>query len=139
MADGPTDHRAVSGGRRPLAAGRVVSIRMAYEQQQREALRILEGIENGTTSARDLAELVDDADPALLYLIFRWLRKRYADHPNSDTVIGKLVELGNRPSIAAKMKEGQADSVVAWFEDAYSYRDLDAKAFIELIVEKLES
>jgi hypothetical protein len=112
---------------------------MAYEQQQREALRILEGIENGTTSPRDLAELVDDADPALLYLIFRWLRKRYVDHANSDTVIGKLVELGNRGSIAAKMKEGQADPVVAWFEDAYSYRDLDAKAFIELIVEKLES
>ncbi len=112
---------------------------MAYEQEQRAALRILEGIENASVNTTTLNDLVDDADPALLYLIFRWLRKRYADHPNSDTVIGKLVELGNRGPVASKMKEGQADPVVTWFEDAYSYRDLDAAAFIALVVEKLES
>lgn len=87
----------------------------------------------------ELFALVEDADPALLYLIFRWLRKHYVDHVNADTVIGRLVELGNRGSIPAKMKEGQADPVVEWFEDAYSYRDLSAKDFIELVVEKLES
>ena len=38
----------------------------------------------------------------------------------------------------AKMKEGQADVVVQWFEDSYSYRYLGSKAFIELIIEKLE-
>ena len=36
------------------------------------------------------------------------------------------------------MKEGKADSVVQWFEETYSYKDLDKAAFIELIVEKLE-
>ncbi len=112
---------------------------MAYEQQQRAALRILEGIEEGSMSSADMVALVEKADPALLYLIFRWLRKRYADHVNADTVIGRLVELGNRGTIAAKMKEGQEDPVVEWFEDAYSYRELGAKEFIELIVEKLES
>ena len=89
-------------------------------------------------SASDSFALVDDADPALVYLIFTWIRKRYADHPNSDAVIGRMVAVSDRPSVAHKMKEGQADPVVEWFEDGYSYRDLDKKKFIELIVEKLE-
>ncbi len=111
---------------------------MALEQEQRAALRILEGIEEGALSATDLFSLVEDADPALIYLIFTWLRKRYSDHVNADAVIGRLVELSSRGSIAAKMKEGQADAVVQWFEESYSYRKLEAAEFIELIIEKLE-
>ena len=112
---------------------------MAFEQEQRAALRILEGIEEGTMSAADSFELVDNADPALVYLIFTWLRKRYAQHPNADAVIGRVVAITDgHPSVTAKMKEGQADPVVEWFEDGYSYKDLDAKQFIEMIVEKLE-
>ena len=53
-------------------------------------------------------------------------------------MIGRLVELSSRGSIAAKMKEGQADPVVQWFEESYSYRKLESKDFIELIIEKLE-
>jgi len=90
-------------------------------------------------SASDSLALVEDADPALIYLIFTWLRKRYADHPNADAVIGRLVEISSRGSIAAKMKEGQSDPVVQWFEESYSYRKLDSKEeFIQLIIEKLE-
>src|SRR3954466_4572436 len=111
---------------------------MSLEQHQREALRILEGIEEGSMSATDSVALVEDADPALIYLIFTWLRKRYADHTNADAVIGRLVEVSNRPKVAKLMKEGQADVVVQWFEESYSYRDLDKKQFIELIIEKLE-
>jgi hypothetical protein len=111
---------------------------MAFEQEQRAALRILEGIEEGTANAADSFALVEDADPALVYLIFTWLRKRYADHANSDAVIGRLVEVSNRPVVAKKMKEGQADPVVEWFEDGYSYKELGSKEFIALIVDKLE-
>jgi hypothetical protein len=111
---------------------------MAYEQEQRAALRILEGIEEGTMSAAESLAVVEDADPALVYLIFTWLRKRYADHPNSDAVIGRLVAVSNRGSVPKLMKEGQADPVVEWFEDGYSYRDFASKEFITLIVEKLE-
>lgn len=111
---------------------------MALEQEQRAALRILEGIEEGTMSATDSFAIVEDADPALIYLIFTWLRKRYADHPNSDAVIGRVVAISTRGSVAKKMKEGQADAVVQWFEESYSYKDLDKKQFIELIIEKLE-
>jgi hypothetical protein len=111
---------------------------MALEQEQRAALRILEGIEEGTLSAADSFALVEEADPALIYLIFTWLRKRYADHPNSDSVLGRLLAISNRGAVPKMMKEGQADPVARWFEEGYSYRDLGSKEFIELIVEKLE-
>jgi hypothetical protein len=111
---------------------------MALEQEQRAALRILEGIEEGVMSTSDSLALVEDADPALIYLLFTWLRKHYADHVNSDAVIGRLVAISGRGSVAKKMKEGQADPVVQWFEESYSYRALGSKEFIELIIEKLE-
>jgi hypothetical protein len=111
---------------------------MELEQEQRAALRILEGIEEGTLSPNDSFALVDDADPALVYLIFTWLRKRYAEHVNADAVIGRLVAISTRGSVPAKMKEGQADPVVRWFEETYSYKDLGSKEFIELVIEKLE-
>jgi hypothetical protein len=111
---------------------------MALEQEHRAALRILEGIEEGTMSATDSLGLVEAADPALVYLIFTWLRKRYADHLNSDAVIGRVVAISSKGSTAKLMKQGQADPVVQWFEDSYSYRELDKKSFIELVIEKLE-
>ncbi len=112
---------------------------MALEQEQRAALRILEGIEEGTMSSADSFALVDEADPALIYLIFTWLRKKYGpDNPASDGVIGRLVAISNRGSVPAKMKEGAADPVVEWFEDAYKYRDLSSTEFVELIIDKLE-
>lgn len=111
---------------------------MAFEQEQRAALRILEGIEEGTMTAAESIALVEDADPALIYLIFTWIRKRYADHANADAVVGRLVAVSERPAVAKLMKEGQTDPVVEWFEDAYSYKKLESKEFIELIIEKLE-
>ncbi|HEX4417081.1 MAG TPA: hypothetical protein VH165_04235 [Kofleriaceae bacterium] len=111
---------------------------MALEQEQRAAMRILDSIEGGMMSANELFSLVDDADPALLYLIVTWLRKHYADHVNADAIGGRLVELSSKASIAVKMKEGQADPVVQWFEENYSYRKLEKPEFIELIIEKLE-
>jgi hypothetical protein len=111
---------------------------MALEQEQRAALRILEGIEEGTMTATDSLALIEAADPALVYLIFTWLRKRYADHPNSDAVIGRVVAISGKGSTAKLMKQGKADPVVQWFEDSYSYRELDKKSFIELVIEKLE-
>src|SRR4051812_41796268 len=107
---------------------------MAFERAIAAAHRILEGIEGGSMSSADSLELVEKADPALIYLLFTWLRHHYGpSHPASDAVLGRMVAISNKPTVAAKMKEGRADPVVAWFEDAYSYRELDAKAFVELI------
>ena len=90
-------------------------------------------------SANDSQALVEEADPALVYLIFTWLRKRYKDHTNSDAVIGRLVEVSNRGEIAKQMNEGKADPISRWFEENYSYKDLEKKEFIELVVDKLET
>ena len=113
---------------------------MAFEQERAAALRILEGIEEGTMSAADSFNLIDDADPALVYLIFTWIRARYGpSHPASDAVIGRLLAISNRyTAVPKKMKQGQADPVVEWFEDSYTYKDLNAKDFIALVVDKLE-
>lgn len=113
---------------------------MAYELQQKAALRILQGIEEGTMSRADSLALVEEADPALVYLIFTWIRNHYGpSHAASDAVLGRLLAISGSASVAAKLKEGQKDSVVEWFEDAYAYRELDAKEFIALVVDKLES
>ena len=113
---------------------------MDFSQEQREALRLLEGIENATLDTTTAAQLIEEADPALVYFIFTWLRQRYGgDHPAAAGVIGRLVELTNRPgSVKAKMAEGKRDPVVAWFEETYAYRDFDREAFVALVVEKLE-
>jgi hypothetical protein len=112
---------------------------MAFELEQKAALRILEGIENGTLNATESLALVEEADPTLVYLIFTWLRAHYGpDDPASEAVMSRLLAISNRPAVAKLVKEGQGDPVVEWFEDAYSYRKLGSKEFIELIVEKLE-
>jgi hypothetical protein len=111
---------------------------MSLEQHEREALRILESISEGNMSAADSLTLFEDADPALVYLIVTWLRKNYADHENADAVLGRLAAVSSRGSMVKKIKEGQADPVARWFEETYSYRKLEAKEFITLIVDKLE-
>ena len=112
---------------------------MAFAQEQKQALHLLQGIENGSLSLSQAAHLIDEADPALVYFIFTWLRNRYADHPASEGVVGRLVELTSGYSgVKSHLDEGKEDSVVAWFEDEHSYRDFNAAEFISVIVEKLE-
>lgn len=113
---------------------------MAFAREQREALHLLEGIENGTLRAVAAGSLIDEADPALVYLIFTWLRNRYGGgHPAAEGVIGRLVELtSGASSVNAKMREGKTDPIVAWFEEEHSYREFGASDFIALVVEKLE-
>lgn len=113
---------------------------MAFEQEQREALHLLQGIENGTLPTSDASHLIDEADPALVYLIFTWLRSRYgADHPAAEGVVGRLVELtSGHGSTKAKMREGKSDPIVTWFEEEHSYKEFNANEFIALVIEKLE-
>lgn len=114
---------------------------MAFEMEQRQAMHLLEGIENGTMSSSQLSNHIDEADPALVYLTVSWLRSRYgADHPAAGGVIGRIVELTKGAgSMNKKMNEGKTDPISTWFEEEFSYRDYSAKDFIALIVEKLES
>ena len=112
---------------------------MAFVHEKQEALYLLEGIENGTLSVLDAASRIESADPALVYLIVSWLRSRYgADHPAAEGVIGRIVELTKRSEVNAAIREGKSDGISRWFEEEYGYRDFDASAFIDLVVEKLE-
>jgi len=113
---------------------------MAFLQEQKQALHLLEGIENGTLSASQASQEIESADPALVYFIVTWLRSRYgSDHPAAEGVVGRLVELTDSyASVKSKIDEGKKDSVVDWFEDEYSYRDLSSQEFIAIVVEKLE-
>jgi hypothetical protein len=113
---------------------------MAFEHEQKQALHLLDIVEQGTKTPAEAGRLLQDADPTLVYFIFTWLRERYpASHPAAEGVIGRLGEICEQyPGVTRQVKEGEADSVVTWFEDAYAYRDLDSRQFIELVVEKLE-
>ena len=113
---------------------------MAFAQEKRDALYLLEGIENGTLPTTEAAYRIEEADPALAYFIITWLRHRYGgDHPAAEGVIGRVVDItSNHAGVKAQLKEGKADSIVEWFEDEYGYRDFSASDFIDLIVDKLE-
>ena len=113
---------------------------MAFDNEKREARRLLGAIDDGTHNASDTFYMVKDADPTLIYFVFAWLRASYpASHPAADAILGRLGELCTKHPEAARMAtKGGEDSIVEWFEDAYTYREFTADEFIELIVEKLE-
>ena len=113
---------------------------MAFEQEKQAAARILSAIEDGTHDALQTFHLIADADPTLVYLIFAWIRAWYpSSHSAADGVLGRLTELcAKHPTVTQMAKEGESDSLVAWFEDEYNYRDLPAAEFVDLVVEKLE-
>jgi len=114
---------------------------MAFEHEKQTAQRILSGLQDARLTTSQTASLVAEADPALVYFLFAWLRARYpSHHPDSDGVLGRLGALCTEfPSAAKRAHKGQADSIVAWFEEGHSYRDYTGAAFIELVVDKLES
>ena len=112
---------------------------VAFDKEQRAALEILESVENGSMTTAESFYLIERADPTLIYFIFTWLNQHYSGHPAAEGVLGRLVTLCSAyPAVTKLAKEGQADPVVRWFEDVYQYRDFGSRAFIELIVEKLE-
>ncbi len=114
---------------------------MPFEHEKREALRMLQGIEDGTMTAMQSHDLLRDADPALVYFVFTWLREHYhRSHPAAEAVLGRVAAICVKyPAVTRQIKAGESDAVVSWFQDAYSYRDLDARGFIDLVVDKLES
>jgi hypothetical protein len=113
---------------------------MSFETEKREARAILAAIEDGGPTPAQTFRLLQGADPTLVHFVFAWLRAHYpSSHPSSDGVLGRLGTLCTEHPQAARMaRTGGEDPLVAWFAEAHSYRALDADAFIDLIVEKLE-
>ena len=113
---------------------------MSFAPEIRAASHLLAVVENGSHSTTRIVHLYEDADPALVYLIFSWLRAHYPpSHSAYDGVIGRIAAVCSASSaVTRKLREGERDGIVAWFEDAYRYRDLRREEFIALVVEKLE-
>lgn len=114
---------------------------MDFSYEKRVAERLLAAVEDGTLSTEDARPLYEEADPALVYLIFAWLRAKYpGSHPDSDGVLGRVVSLCSASTTVSKhVRSGEKDVIVEWFEETYEYRDLDRDSFLSLVVEKLES
>lgn len=113
---------------------------MSFLFEKRAAARLLDALENGTLSIEDTKPLAEEADPALIALIFGFLRARYhSGHSASDGVLGRLIALCQVSSkVARAARTGAQDPIVVWFEESYDYRELDREDFIDEVVEKLE-
>lgn len=91
------------------------------------------------TAEESHARLVE-ADPVLVYFIFKWLRKRYRDHDLRHEVMARLNEIRNtHRSITRTAKSAEDDPIIGWFQGEYEYADLSAQEFIDVVVDKLES
>jgi hypothetical protein len=113
---------------------------MAFDHETRQAVYLLSVVENGTLSIADIRQRYEDADPALVYLLFAWLRARYhPGHSASEGVLGRIVGLCSAsPKVTRMAKAGEKDAISQWFEETHEYRDFDRDAFVGLIIEKLE-
>lgn len=113
---------------------------MSFAAEERHAAHLLAILEDGRHSVADNRHLYEAADPALVHLLFSWLRARYpAQHSASDGVLGRIVELcGASAEVSLMAKQGPADPLVEWFEENYGYKELDRDTFITVIVAKLE-
>ena len=113
---------------------------MSFEHEKRLARDLLSALEDGRRDPYEIRHLYEAADPALVHLIFGWLRARYpASHSASDGVLGRMVTLlQESPTVARRAREGAKDPIVAWFEENYADGELDRDAFLDTVVEKLE-
>lgn len=112
---------------------------MSFEIEKRAAAHLLAVVENGSHSPQQIRLAYEGADPALIYLLFAWLRAHYRGHSAAEGVYGRIVAACASDVVARRVKLGEKDAVVSWFEETYDYRQLQRDDFIELIVEKLES
>lgn len=111
-----------------------------FAEEKNQALAMLMGIVDGTMMPDESHELLDQADPALVYFLFKWIKKYYnGEREDSEGVRARLSDVKNSfRSLTRKAKDGEMDPIVEWFEGTYRYRELDPVAFVDLVIEKLE-
>ena len=111
--------------------------------QKSEAMRLLDGLENGTMDADDSMFLAEKIDPALFYLLVKFLRACYpASDPAAEAVLGRVVQLtSSGVTLVRKFKEGEQDPISQWFEMDHTFQDFRARGreLVDVVVEKLET
>ena len=109
----------------------------------RDALWVLDGIENGTVEARESFSKIEELDPVLVYFVFRYLREKYGSgNPAGEGVMKRVLEITeNHPNLVSKSREGEKDPIREWFDDTYTVREYfqQPDELIAMIVEKIES
>ena len=111
-----------------------------FAEEKAEAYSILTGIAYGTSTPDETFEVLKGQEPVFVYFVFRWLKKYFhKDHDDYEFVKANASDVKNTHRQLTRMaKDGEEDPLVEWFEGTYRYRELDAVAFIDLLIEKLE-
>jgi len=111
--------------------------------ERQDAVRLLEGIENGSLSTGDAARLAERIDPVLLYAVVSFLR---AVHPASDpaaqAVLDRVVRLTSEsPAVIRRHGEGETDPISRWFESEYDFKSFRGRGIdlLDLLIDKIES
>ena len=108
-----------------------------------EAMRLLEGLENGTMDTAAAYLLIEKQDPIVVYFIIRYLREKYKKMGDqSSGVLNRLVELSSTYTEIVKIsRDGEKDIMREWFDETYKISDFynDPEGYITIIIEKLES
>ncbi len=116
---------------------------MGNSTDRNQALRLLNGLEQGGLNPAEGRIIAEDLDPVLVHLIVRFLREVYpATEPAARPVLERVVELTNAyPGIVAQAREGEADSITAWFTSEHTFAEFSnrVETLIDLVVDKLES
>ena len=132
-----------NGFRTVRAGAHARSEQVEAMEENRDAARLLMGLENGGMSSADAAILAEELDPVFVYIIVTFLRRIYpASDPAASSVLDRVLQMISRSRIVvAKQREGERDPVSQWFESEYSYGDFRTRgaALIDLIWNKLES
>lgn len=113
---------------------------MSIQEETREGIRLLTGLENGTLSSADAYNIAERRDPVLVYFVLRYLREKYPLGESSG-VARRLIELTSTYDQLVKMsKTGEKDILREWFDESYNMRQFfdQSSQFVELIVEKIE-
>ncbi len=116
---------------------------MGTSTDRAEALRLLEGLENGRMSPVQLAVIAEDLDPVLLYVVVTYLRAVHrASDPAAGGILDRVVRLTSTGrKLVQAHKQGERDPVTQWFTSEYDFASFRGRprAMLDLIVDKLES
>lgn len=116
---------------------------MGNSTDRNQALRLLNGLEQGGLHPVEGRILAEDLDPVLVHVIVRFLREVYpATEPAARPVLERVVELTHAyPGIVARAREGEADSITAWFTSQHTFTEFRNRGatLIDLVIDKLES
>ena len=116
---------------------------MSHGDEKANAIRLLTGLEDGTLTPADAAQIAESLDPVLVYVIVEFLRAVYlASDPAASSVLERVVRMTSiSPEVVQLRREGEHDPVSRWFESEFEYRDFRGGGadLIARIVDKLES